>query len=137
MGNAVGKSDEIVYTEATCPRPRRGTCARYMFDKYGPDSVRDVANWCVWTMNSKLPFPENGTFDRDCLNHLRKVLEGNEEDQRGARGVLKEEIRKAWREGSADTTQRERAPLGDRFGVQTRYRKATLKAAFSLQSLQR
>ena len=55
----------------------------------------------------KLPFPENGTFDRDCLNHLRKVLEGNEEDQRGARGVLKEEIRKAWREGSADTTQRE------------------------------
>ena len=107
MGNAVGKSDEIVYTEATCPRPRRGTCARYMFDKYGPDSVRDVANWCVWTMNSKLPFPENGTFDRDCLNHLRKVLEGNEEDQRGARGVLKEEIRKAWREGSADTTQRE------------------------------
>ena len=48
---------------------------RYMFDKYGPHSVRDVANWCVWTMNSKLPFPENGTFDRDCLNHLRNVLE--------------------------------------------------------------
>jgi len=94
MGNAVGKSDEIVYTEATCPRPRRGTCARYRFDKCGPDSVRDVANWCVWTMNTKLAFPEN-------------VLEGNEEDQRGARGVLKEEIRKAWREGSADTTQRE------------------------------
>ena len=68
------KSDEIEYTEATCPRPRRGTCVRYMFDKYGPDSVRDVANWCVWTMNSKLPFPENGTFDWDCLNHLRKVL---------------------------------------------------------------
>ena len=62
MGNTGGKSDEIGFSEATCPRPRRGTCARYMFDKYGPDSVRDVANGCEWTMNSKFPFPENGTF---------------------------------------------------------------------------
>ena len=45
----------------------------------------------------KLPFPENGTFDRDCLNHLRKVLEGNEEDQRG--------------DGSADLIQKGRVQL--------------------------
>ena len=69
-----------------------------------------------------MPFPENGTFDRDCLNHLRKVLEGNEEDQRGA---LKEEL-------VVQTQCRERAPLGDRFGVQTQSR----KAVFSLQSLE-
>ena len=87
MGNAGGKSDEIGYPKATCPRPRTGTCVRYMFDKYGPDSVRDVANWCVWTMNSKLPFPENGTFDRDCLNHLRKVLEEKGKDKKTSRYV--------------------------------------------------
>ena len=87
MGNTGGKGDESGYTEATCPRPRRGTCARYMFNKYGPDSVRDVANWCVWTMNSRLPFPENGTFDRDCLNHLRKVLEEKGKHKKAARHV--------------------------------------------------
>ena len=58
-----------------------------MFDKYGPDSVRDIANWCVWTMNSRLPFPENGTFDRDCLNHLRKVLEEKGKDKKASRHV--------------------------------------------------
>ena len=87
MGNTGGNSDEIVYTETTCPRPRRGTCARYMFDKYGPDSVRDVANWCGWTMKSKLPFPENGTFDRDCLNHRRKVLEEKGKDKKSSRHI--------------------------------------------------
>ena len=81
MGNGVGD------IEATCHRPRRGTCTRYMFDKYGPDSVRDVANWCVWSMNSKLPFPENGTFDRDCLNHLRKKFWRRMERTRRPRGT--------------------------------------------------
>ena len=76
-----------MYTEATCQKPRRGTCARYMFDKYGPDSVRDVANWCIWTTNSRLPFPENGTFDCDCWNHLRKVLEEKSKDKKASKHV--------------------------------------------------
>ena len=87
MGNTGGKCNGIEQTEAICPRPHRGTCARYMFDKYGPDSVRDIANWCEWTMNGKLPFPENGTFDRDCLNHLRKMLEEKGKDKRTSRHV--------------------------------------------------
>ena len=76
MGNRNGKRNEIVHTEANCiQKPRRGTCARIMFDKYGPDAVKDMEKWCSWTKNSRLPFPENGTFDHECLDILRKVLE--------------------------------------------------------------
>jgi len=87
MGNRNGKKDGIVYTEATFQKPRRGTCARIMFDKYGPDAVRDVGEWCNWTKNSRLPFPENVTFYHDCLDNLRKVLEVKNRDKKAQKHV--------------------------------------------------
>ena len=70
MGNNVGKQDRSEINRSQT-RPCRGTCASHMFDKFDPDSVSDVEKWCEWTMDSKHGFPENGTFDRDCLENLR------------------------------------------------------------------
>ena len=55
---------------------------------------------------------------------------GQEEHQKGATGgVPKVEITESVERKPAVTQRQERAPLGDRVGVQTRSRKATVEAA--------
>ena len=67
MTNKLGKLGQAV-------PPDERTCARYMYDDYGPESKSDVRKWCEWTTgNIKLNFPEDGRTVRKSEKNIGKL----------------------------------------------------------------
>ena len=54
--------------------PALGSKAEYMNKTYGSSSSKDLKIWAEWTKKHKLNFPEEGTFNRDRIENLRREL---------------------------------------------------------------